>query len=721
MVESRRVGCLFVDACSDEQAAAYEWCEETFDDVERCSLATVDPTDYDVLWWHRDDPFDGEAVAGPEGEALATYVRSGGALLLTLGAMAAVEPLGFDPVGPDAVGWEEIPEPTGPLWKALYADHPVAEGFDTLRVHTRGPGVTVPYARYEHVAPMEGDVLASTARGDTDVVKGMATVVWEPDEGRVLGIGSAVSFRQPTHDICHRNRETLVSNALEHLVDGDAVGLTGRPKDVATLTEMRGELADDSLRPTYHVTPPANWLNDPNGLIHWNGQYHLFYQYNPTGPFHNTIHWGHAVSDDLIHWEDKPVALSPSPDGPDRDGCWSGCAVDDDGTATILYTGGRDKKQLPCIATAADEDLSSWVKDPDNPVIEETPAEPEVLRTEHWEGEFRDHCVWREDGVWHQLIGAGMEGGGGAALLYVSENLRDWEYRGPILSGDRDTAGTVWECPELLDFGDRYLLHVSNYEDVVYFLGTYEDGEFTPERRDKLDHGDFYAPQSMWTDDGRILTWGWVPEARDVSAQWDAGWSGTMSLPRELTLADDGGLCQRPAPELTDLRGANTHHDELRLSSGDRRRLDVESRTFELRATVRLEDAEAVELSVLETPDRAERTPVRYTRNSEIFVDRSTSSHDQQATTATQQMRVTPYDSPLSLRVFVDGSVVEVFANERHCLTSRVYPTNEDATGVSLAAEGGRATVASLDVWEMESAWDAERDPSPREKPSIRR
>jgi len=702
MGTSPRIGCL-VDDADPEQSTAYDWCESRFDGVSRCRPDTFDPTEYDVLWWHRVDPVEPSAVS--EDGPLAGFVRDGGSLLLTLGAMTAVAPLGFDGVAPDAVGWEEVTEPTGPLWKQLFADHPMAAGFDTLRVHTRGAGPTMPYARYETVAPTDGDVLASTARGDHDAVSERSIVSWQPGEGRVVGIGSALSFRQPTHDVCRGNRETLVANALRFLAGGESVPLTGRPRDAGTLSAMRERLADDPDRPSYHVTPPANWLNDPNGLVHWNGRYHLFYQYNPTGPFHGSIHWGHAVSDDLVHWEDRPVALSPSPDGPDRDGCWSGCTVDDDGVATILYTGGRGTEQLPCLATAADDGLTAWDKDPANPVIEELPAEPEVLRTEDWDGEFRDHCVWREDGRWHQLIGAGMEGGGGAALRYVSPDLREWEYRGPILTGDRDTAGTVWECPELLDFGEKQLLHVSNYEDVVYFLGTYADGEFTVERRDKLDHGDFYAPQSMWTDDGRTLTWGWIPEARDITAQWDAGWSGSLSVPRELSLAPDGGLCQRPAPELSALRGERTQRDELRLAPGESHELDIQGRQVELQVTVRLGDADAVELGVLETPDGEERTPIRYTATSDVVVDRTHASTDPQATTDSQRMTVTPYDAPLSLHVFVDGSIVEVFANERQCLTSRVYPESAAATGISLSAVGGSATVTDLDCWELGSAW----------------
>ena len=113
-------------------------------------------------------------------------------------------------------------------------------------------------------------------------------------------------------------------------------------------------------RPTYHFLPPANWMNDPNGLIQWEGQYHLFYQYNPYAAVPGNIHWGHAVSADLVHWADLPIALGPTPGSVDAGGCWSGCAVDDGGLPTLIYTGFRDGAQRPCLATSQDG-LLTWV------------------------------------------------------------------------------------------------------------------------------------------------------------------------------------------------------------------------------------------------------------------------------------------------------------------------------------------------------------------------
>ncbi|MFB6207219.1 MAG: GH32 C-terminal domain-containing protein [Haloglomus sp.] len=702
-----RVGFLHDGPLTTEQQAARAWLDERTDAaaVGLSDLAASGSSDsfatdhdaFDVLWWHRDAPLDDGALAAAR-DAIVAFLESGGGLLLTLRAMSAVTALGIESVAPDAVGTESVAEPTGVLWRRLYDDHPAVADLDGLRhpVCDRG---AVPTAHYESVVPASGEVLAGAVRGEQDVPDRMTVAAWNHGPGGVIGVGAPLAFHEPAADWVSEARSALAAGCLSALADGDRQ--PARPKDAAAFRAMRDRFADDHHRPGYHFTPPANWLNDPNGLIRWNGRYHVFYQYNPAGPFHNTIHWGHAVSDDLLHWADEPVALSPSPDGPDRDGCWSGCAVTKDGRATVLYTGGNGRWQLPCLATSEDPNLCSWSKHEGNPVIEAPPDDLDLLTTEHWAAEFRDHSIWRDGGTWYQIIGSGVTDGGGAALLYTSDDLKDWAYEGPLLLGD-EGHGTVWECPEVLDFGDRQLLHVSNYEEVVYYLGAVRDGEFTVDHRGLLDHGDFYAPQSL-ADGARYVTWGWLPETREVGDQWNAGWSGALSLPRVLEVGPDGRLRQRPAAEVTGLR-----ERELAatvpgtLASDERHRLDASGRALEIDLTVALDDAEAFELSVLESPAREERTVVRYTREGELLVDRGAASAANEGAADTQRMAVPPHDEPLELRAFVDGSVVELYANERHCLTTRVYPSRTDSTGVSVAAEGGRATLPSFAVWELE-------------------
>ena len=207
----------------------------------------------------------------------------------------------------------------------------------------------------------------------------------------------------------------------------------------------------DPHRPGFHFVPPGGWLNDPNGVGERDGIYHLFYQYNPHAAVHDRIHWGHAVSRDLVRWHDEPVALVPGPDGPDADGCWSGVLVDDDDTPTLVYSGHRHGSlDVMCLARGS-ADLREWRKDPTNP----------LLRAPDWLDliAFRDHCVWRENGRWRQLIGAGIRGVGGSALLFESDDLRAWRFLGPLAVGDlsgggpvgqppatAEWTGAVWEC-----------------------------------------------------------------------------------------------------------------------------------------------------------------------------------------------------------------------------------------------------------------------------------
>ena len=291
-------------------------------------------------------------------------------------------------------------------------------------------------------------------------------------------------------------------------------------------------------RPRYHFLPPSGWMNDPNGLIQWEGRYHLFYQYSPefgdVPPSHRAAtlkHWGHAVSDDLVHWEHWPVALTPTPGGPDKDGCYSGCAVDNDGVPTLVYTGVFP--QCACIATSTDG-LVTWTKHPANPVVAAPPAGLAVPG-------FRDHSVWSEADGWHQVIGSGIRGVGGTALHYTSPDLIHWSYRGQLLTGDAELTNAMWECPDFFPLGDQHVLMVSAHPGataVVYCVGPYAAGTYDGVYRGRVDLGTcFYAPQSMHDDgdaraapqtsiglcgsgtpQGRRLMWGWLREGRPSAA-----------------------------------------------------------------------------------------------------------------------------------------------------------------------------------------------------------
>jgi beta-fructofuranosidase len=464
----------------------------------------------------------------------------------------------------------------------------------------------------------------------------------------------------------------------------------------------------DPHHPRYHFLPPSNWLNDPNGLIQWNGEYHLFYQYNPHGPFHGTIHWGHAVSADLVHWRHLPIALAPEPGTADEDGCWSGVAVDDGGVPTLIYSGNRNGAQRACLATSADG-LLTWRKYAGNPVIAEPPSDMHLVA-------YRDHSVWREDGVWYQLIGAGIEGQGGTALLYCSSDLRSWEYLHPLLIGDQHRfapiwTGSMWECPDFFALSGRHVLTISVWdkEQLHYsaaMVGSYRDHQLIPEAEHKLDYGDryFYAPQSFTDALGRRIMFGWVQEGRGVEAQLACDWSGVMSLPRVLSLGSDGHVCMQPAQELVALRAEHTRSAALVVPAGHTVVMpDIAGDTMELIVELVLAHDGCCGLVVRRSPDGVEQTRIAYDAVScQLIVDRKQSSLDP---TNDRNLHIAPLtlgaDEPLRLHIFLDRSVLEVFANERISITSRIYPTQANSLGVALLAEGDDAQLLRFDAWQI--------------------
>lgn len=510
--------------------------------------------------------------------------------------------------------------------------------------------------------------------------------------------------------------------------------MTGLIHPLSTIPpgELVARAEADPLRPRFHFVSPAGWLNDPNGVSQWNGTYHLFYQYNPEGAFHHRIQWGHATSTDLITWTDQPVALEPSA-GPDADGCWSGVLVNDDGTPTVVYSGRLEGRELPCVAVGS-QDLRTWTKVPENPVIAAPPVGVDITA-------YRDHCVWREGTKWRQLVGSGIRGRGGTAFLYESSDLRSWDYIGPLFIGDAsqgdpadtDWTGTMWECVDLFRAGPGELgsapfegvpdvLVFSAWDDgdtrhPLYWTGRYAGDTFEPAALHRLDFGGrfFYAPQSFQDEAGRRIMFGWMQEGRSDAAMVEAGWSGVMSLPRLATLADDGSLEFAPVPAVEKLR--RNHRSvpaQVLAAAGTPLNTGVSGNQLDLELDVQLTPGAVLRLGVLGSSDTAEETVIELScaadgeHTGTLRLDRTRSSL---APGVDVENKSGPLPMPggrVRLRVLVDRSAVEIFANGKP-LTARVYPTL-GGERVSLAALEGTVRLLSFDAWTMAEIFESTRN-----------
>ena len=480
---------------------------------------------------------------------------------------------------------------------------------------------------------------------------------------------------------------------------------------------LRERLARDPQRPRYHFLPPHNWLNDPNGVIQFQGEYHLFYQYNPAGPVHGNIHWGHAVSRDLVHWEHLPIALAPEPGTADEAGVWSGCAVDAAGVPVAIYTAVSGHTQRVCVAFG-DARLRTLTKYPGNPVIAAPPTGLDLVRGRRGTAEFRDPCVWREADGWYLAIGAGLVGVGGTVLLYRSPDLFAWEYLHPLYTGNVQRreprwTGIMWECPDFFPLGDKHVLIFSAWDnaplEVIAMIGGYAEGRFTPEREVIADYGRWYAPQSFEDERGRRIEWGWIREARTVAAQVAAGWSGAMALPRVLSLTPNGDLAAAPAPELEALRRDHRRFVDRTIAPGMLDTLDgAAGACLELIAMIDPGNAVRCGLLVRRSPDGAEETRIAYDRASgTVTLNRSRSTLDPASDTVSPTMPAClEADGTLRLRLFLDASVLELFVGDTTACAERIYPSRADSLGLACFAEGGTATLRSLDLWQMAGIWE---------------
>jgi beta-fructofuranosidase len=492
----------------------------------------------------------------------------------------------------------------------------------------------------------------------------------------------------------------------------------------------RAKQASDPHRPIYHYVNPEGRLNDPNGLCFWQGRWHLFYQaYPPEDP---RQHWGHAVSDDLVHWKDLPLAIYPDPE----EKCFSGTTFVEQDRVIAIYHGIGTGTM---IATSKDPLLLNWEKVTGDAVIPfPRPGEPPVPY-----GIF-DPCLWKKDGVYYALTAGQLPDGPAgkpvrAEFLHRSNDLATWEYLHPFLEDDLyGLVGDDGACPYFWPIGEtgkHILLHFSHMSGGKYLLGDYDTD------RDKFvvtDGGDFnhgpvlpggvHAPSAYPDGKGGVIAIFNMNSGRNTPKK-NAVWNQLMSLPRRLTLSKKGKLLIEPAGNYRSLRADHERVGPLALPANEKIDFEkVRGNAMEIMAEFNPLSCPLIELNVLQSPGDEEVTRIQFfnkggyrmkegerskrsnpwMQHSAVSIDTSTSSilPDVLARVPETADVLMEGGENARLNVFIDKSIVEVFVNGKQCAAVRVYPGREDSVGVSIKARGQDARLISLDAWQMKSIYE---------------
>lgn len=479
----------------------------------------------------------------------------------------------------------------------------------------------------------------------------------------------------------------------------------------ARIYEKENEGKIDKERPSFHLTPRVGWMNDPNGFCYYKGQYHMFYQYHPYDNHWGPMHWGHAVSSDLLHWEYLPVALAPDKEY-DKRGCFSGSAVElPDGRHLIMYTGVSEKTgpdgsktecQTQCVAVG---DGVEYVKYENNPVLtsEDVPEGGSYI-------DFRDPKLWvSEDGTIYCIVGNRSSDTSGQMLLYKSMDGFKWEFV-RILVRNRNSFGKMWECPDFFCQNGEWVL-LTSPQDMKAVPGRYnsgngtlaligrwdtKDSEFVPEHDQCIDNGiDYYAPQTVLTPDGRRIMIGWMQNWDTCNSYVPSDkWCGQMAIPREVCVKD-GRMYQTPSKEVENLRGDLNSVLNMKLNGSysadilNGRKVDLTVKVkpsgehsyddFEIRFFEGKDNASA-STSKDKAPESASKADdtnyafVKYdARKSEVTLSREYAGIRRAIVNKTS-CKVDDMNGQIEFRIILDKYSAEVFINGgRYAMTMNVY------------------------------------------------
>jgi len=476
---------------------------------------------------------------------------------------------------------------------------------------------------------------------------------------------------------------------------------TFKSDTVKDLVANRQALAKDPYRPLYHFSPPGFGTHDPAGLCWWKGKYHFFYLFSVPG-----VLWGrgHAVSDDLVHWRDLPMLPKSIRGGTGQ--VW----VDKDKDRVILGVAGAK------IATASDPMLLKW--------------------TEHPVKTGGDNFIWRE-GEYYYLTRT-RHGRNTALEILRSRDLKKWESMGNYIDdGNFTDPRTDCSCNNILAIGKgkHLVLFFSHNQGPKYYIGTSDMTKcrFTIEKHGRMTYGTvmrgaLHAPSGFVDPKGRCIGMWNIMECV-VSDNFRGTKNGVISLPRRLFLSDKPtgrGFDRRelnplgiePIAELKKLRFNPVKVAGMDIPANEEKVLPgVKGRAMEIEAVIDPGKASQVGLRVLRSADGREQTSVSLFMHAwawpwrsdrrELMLDVSRASLSPAVAARTPEIGplYLKDGKPLRLRIFIDRSIVEVFANGRQCLTLRAYPTLKDSTGVSVFARGGKAKLVSLVAHQMKSIW----------------
>lgn len=437
-------------------------------------------------------------------------------------------------------------------------------------------------------------------------------------------------------------------------------------------------------RPVFHMSVPIGWMNDPNGFSLYKGEKHLFYQYYPYDTCWGPMHWGHAKTKDFIKWEYLPAALAPDKEY-DEFGVFSGSAIEERGKQILMYTGVKEIKctdgktevrQTQCIAVG---DGVNYDKLEENPVIT-----ADMLPEGSSLVDFRDPKIWKEADVFYAAVGSRNEDGSGQIALFSSVDLKKWEFCS-ILDKCNNRYGKMWECPDFFNLGGKHILMVSpqdmtaeglefhNGNGVMFACGDYDLEEKTLKREmvQSVDYGlDFYAPQTMLTEDGRRIMIAWMKSWETSLWPEEFRWNSMMTIPRELQYKN-GRVIQNPVRELESYYENKIEYSLVNCR--ERAKLaKVEGRNIDLTVDIASGDYEKFQIDFA-CNERYHTSLIYNKKDNTITFDRQYAGCAKDIVHS-RSMYVKENDGKIKIRLLLDKYSAEIFVNDgEQAMTSLLY------------------------------------------------